>query len=84
MGHCSSRPRSHEGSHRCWIIAEELAMLGWTKAELSHRRTGDAGKVRMARRLRKETTVSQRWIAEQLAMGPVSNVTFCLSGRNKV
>jgi len=34
--------------------------------------------------LRKETTVSQQWFAEQSAMGSVSSVTFCLSGKNKV
>ncbi len=34
-----------------------------------------------ARRLRRETTVSTGWIAEQLAMGSVSNVTFCLAAK---
>ena len=65
------------------IIAEELAKLGWDEADLDQRRKGDAGKVRIARRLRRDTTVSKRWIAQQLAMGSVSNVTFCLrvSGR---
>ena len=65
------------------IIAEELAKLGWEEADLGRRRKGDAGKVRIARRLRRDTTVSKRWIAQHLAMGSVSNVTFCLraSGR---
>ena len=65
------------------IMAEELAQLGWEEAELGQRRKGDMGKVRIARRWRQETTVSKRWIAQQLAMGSVSNVTFCLraSGR---
>lgn len=36
------------------------------------------GKGSLARRLRRETTVSKRWIAQQLSMGSVSNVTFCL------
>ena len=60
------------------IIAEELAKLCWEEAELGQRRKSDAGKARIARRLRRETTVSKRWIAERLAMGSVSNVTFCL------
>ena len=65
------------------IIGEELAELGWAEAELEMRRKGDAGKVRIARRLRRETTVSKRWIAAALAMGSVSNVTFCLNTRGK-
>ncbi len=65
------------------IIADELAQLGWAESDLSQRRKGDAGKVRIARRLRRETTVSKRWIAQQLAMGSVSNVTFCLTGSGK-
>ncbi len=67
----------------CRIIAEELAKLSWAEVHLSERRKGDAGKVRIARRLRRETTVSKRWIAQQLAMGSVSNVTFCLRARGR-
>ncbi|MBI4662401.1 MAG: hypothetical protein HY735_26575 [Verrucomicrobia bacterium] len=67
----------------CRIIAEELAKLGWAQEHLSERRKGDAGKVRIARRLRRDTTVSKRWIARHLAMGSVSNVTFCLSARGR-
>jgi hypothetical protein len=47
------------------------------------RRRGEAGKVRIARRLRRETTVSKRWIAERLAMGSVSNLTYCLRAVDK-
>jgi len=32
----------------------------------------------IARCLRPETTVGKRWIAQQLAMESVSNVTYCL------
>ena len=60
------------------IIAEELTKLGWKEADLSQRRKSEAGKVKIARRLRRETTVGKRWIAQHLAMGSVSNVTFCL------
>ena len=51
------------------IIAEELAKLDWEEADVARRRKGDVGKVRIARRLRRETTVSKRWIAKQLSMG---------------
>ncbi len=51
------------------IIAEELAKMDWEDEDLARRRKGDVGKVRIARRLRRETTVSKRWIAKQLSMG---------------
>jgi hypothetical protein len=55
-----------------------MKRLGWNEAELKRRRKGDRGKARMARRLRRETTVSLRWIAERLRMGSVSMVAHCL------
>lgn len=61
------------------IVTEALAKLGCGKADLSRWRKGDVRKVRIARRLRRETTVSKRWIAHQLKMGSVSNVAFCLA-----
>jgi hypothetical protein len=45
------------------IIREELGTLVWESAELGRRRKGDREKVRIARRLRAETTVSSKWIA---------------------
>jgi putative transposase len=60
------------------VVAEELKGLGWRKDQLEHRRKGDAGKARIARRLRTETTMSLKWIAERLHMGSVSMVTHCL------
>ena len=74
--------QSAEGKARR-IIAEELAKLDWEEADLGRRRKGDAGKVRIARRFGRETTVSKRWIANQLSMGTVSNVTFCLKRGRK-
>ncbi len=65
------------------IIAEEFAKLGWDEAELGQRRKGQLRKGRDAHRLRRETTVSKRWIARQLAMGSVSYVTFCLTASGK-
>ncbi len=57
------------------IVREELKRLGWTKAELQRRRKGDAGKVALARRLREETAVSLKWIAENLHMGTWTHVS---------
>lgn len=51
------------------IVREELNRLGWPEAELRARRKGHSGKVRIARRLRQETTMSLKWIAARLQMG---------------
>jgi putative transposase len=60
------------------VVAEELKGLGWRKEQLERRRKGDPGKARIARRLRAETTMSLKWIAERLHMGSASMVKHCL------
>ncbi len=60
------------------MIAQELKRLGWTESELTTRRKGDRNKVKLARRLREETTMSLAWIAEQLRMGSWSYVSNLL------
>src|SRR5947207_2517890 len=57
------------------IVQKELMRLGWTKAELRRRRKGDETKIALARRLREETAVSLRWIAENLYMGTWTHVS---------
>ncbi len=64
------------------IVGEELKRLKWKEAELEKRRKGDAGKVKIARRLRRETTMTLKWIASRLAMGSASMVTHCLRVRD--
>ncbi len=56
------------------LLTGELTALGWTQAELARRPKGDARKVRIARRLRAETAVTLKWIAEQLHMGTWTHV----------
>ena len=51
------------------ILAEELRSLGWRHGELERRLKADPDKVRIARRLRGETTVTLKWIAGELSMG---------------
>jgi REP element-mobilizing transposase RayT len=68
------------------LVREELAKLGWTEADLAQRRKGDSGKVRIARRLRRETTMTLAWIAARLRMGVwthVSNLLGTQAGRGK-
>ena len=43
--------------------------LGWEEDQLRARRKGHRSKVKLARRLRQETTMSLKWIAQQLQMG---------------
>ncbi len=51
------------------LVVAELRRRGWAEEELGHRAKGDAGKVAMAMRLRAQTTVTVRWIADRLRMG---------------
>ncbi len=51
------------------LLQAELDGLHWTEADLIARAKGDGRKVRIARRLRLETSVTMKWIAEALHMG---------------
>ncbi len=43
--------------------------LGWDEPELAGRRKGDPDKVKLAGRVRQETTMSLQWNANRLKMG---------------
>jgi len=60
------------------LLAEALQREGWTVGELAQRRKGDAVKVRLARRLRQETTMTLSWIAKQLHMGAAGSLANLL------
>ena len=68
------------------LIRAELKAKGWTEKELQERRKGDAFKVRLAERLRGETTMTLRWIADRLGMGTRGHLTHLLywQGREKL
>jgi hypothetical protein len=51
------------------IVEEELARAGWTEEELRQRPKGDPIKVAAAARLRRETTMTLKWISQRLEMG---------------
>lgn len=67
------------------IIQVELKRKRWGEEDLKTRRKGDAFKVAIAKRLRAETTVTLRWIAERLRMGSRGHLTHLLywDGREK-
>ena len=50
-------------------MREELKRRRWREEELGRRAKGDDGKVALAWRLRRETVMTVRWIAERLRMG---------------
>lgn len=61
------------------IVAMELKRMRWAPQDLNRRRKGDPKKVRIARRLREETTMTLRWVAAELHMGAWTNVSNLLS-----
>ncbi|MGI8821089.1 MAG: hypothetical protein ACR2ID_09520 [Chthoniobacterales bacterium] len=63
-GHARQERDETEEARAARIVREELERLGWTRADLKQRKKGDSAKVVVARRLRAETAVSLKWIAE--------------------
>lgn len=51
------------------ILEEELRKLGWTQIDLEGTAKSHPEKLRIARRLRQETTMTLKWVAEHLEMG---------------
>jgi putative transposase len=51
------------------IVAEELRRRGWTEKDLKERPKSDAGKLAIAARLRKETTLSIKSLAGRVQLG---------------
>jgi len=51
------------------IVGEELRRLGWTEQDLTRRRKSDPGKLALAARLRRETTLSVKEIARRVGLG---------------
>ncbi len=56
-----------QGAER--IVRDEIGRLGWAEQDLRSHRKGDERKVSIARRLRRETTLSLKWNAQRLQMG---------------
>jgi hypothetical protein len=73
----ADRRESGEGKAQR-IVAAGLQRLGWNEDELGRRRKGDPEKVKLARQLREETTMTLAWIAESLKMGTWTYVSNLL------
>jgi putative transposase len=60
------------------IVEGALKKKRWTLEDLKRLRKGDPFKVQLAERLRKETTMTLAWIAQQLHMGTRGHLTHLL------
>jgi hypothetical protein len=65
------------------IITEELGRLGWRETDLAAQHKHDPDKIQLAQRLRKETTLSVRQIAERLHLGTPKSASFRLLSSRK-
>ena len=53
-------------------------LLHWSAEQLRGRRKSDPQKIRVAARLRRETTMTLEWIADRLCMGAATHVASLL------
>ena len=60
------------------IVQEELTKRKWEAKTLAARPKGEVGKVAVAQRLRRETTMTLAWIAERLEMGAKTHLAHLL------
>ena len=60
------------------LVRQELHKRRWTDQDLAQRRKTDAGKVKLAARLRGESVMTLDWIAQRLRMGCRHTVANCL------
>jgi putative transposase len=60
------------------VVSEELKKADWSQEQLKQRRKGDPRKLRMALRLRRETTMTLAWIAQRLHMGTKTHLSHLL------
>jgi len=84
-GHSGEEIRESAQAKAERLVLEELKKLRWGQEELGSRRKGDEEKVRIALRLRKETTMTLSWIAQRLEMGTKTHLSHLLywQGRGK-
>ena len=60
------------------IVGEEFRCLGWSQTDLASRRKSDPLKLRIAARLRRQTTLSIKQIAERLHLGTTRSASVRL------
>ena len=66
------------------MVVVQMRRLGWREEDLARRPKGDPAKVALAVRLRAETTMTVKWIAERLRMGSPGYASHLLYRHRKV
>jgi len=79
--HGGEQRRESEEAWAEQMVRGELKRLQWIKEDLEQRRKGDLQKLILARQLRRETTMTWKWIAQRLNMGTAGSLANLL--RNK-
>jgi len=81
--HFGAAVRESEMAKAERVVQKELKGLGWGEKELAAQRKGDPEKVRLAMRLRQNTTMTIGWIADRLQMGTRGNLSHLLYWEGK-
>jgi hypothetical protein len=81
--HCGAQWQETDVQKAEWVVKEELGRLGWEEDDLRARRKGHRAKLMLARRLRQETTMSWKWIAQRLQIGGWTYVSNLLNEQSQ-
>jgi hypothetical protein len=81
--HYGAELREADLMHAQGVLHKELRRRRWTETGLDMRRKGDPEKVEIAWELRRQTTMTLKWIAQRLKMGAWTHVSNCLVQRRK-
>jgi hypothetical protein len=73
--HRAEERRESEEQKAERVVREELRRIKWGEEDLEKQRKGHPKKVGIAKRLRRETVVSLKWIANRLKMGTWTHVS---------
>ncbi len=65
------------------LATDGLKQLGWREEDLTSRPKGDPAKLKLAIKLRAETTMSVQWIADRLHMGTRASLSNLLSTQRR-
>jgi putative transposase len=77
--------QSHGEKRAEELLQQGLGRLGLSGEQLGKLRKNDRRKIALGRVIRRETTVSNRWIAERLSLGHVSRVSrYCGAGTDTI
>jgi len=81
--HYGPELREADAVHAEELVQAELRRRHWTEAQLEGRPKGDAVKVEIAWRLRQQSTMTLKWIAQRLRMGSWTYASNCLAQKHR-